>query len=63
LLAANPFGRAKSGFPAMKERTESVRLAKSEHLKLRYGLYLHKGDAGAGNVAEAFQLFVRAREG
>ena len=37
LMAANPFGRAKSGFPAMKGKTDLVKLAKGEHLKLRYG--------------------------
>src|SRR5207244_1329753 len=36
LMAANPFGREKSGFPAMKGNTDLVRIAKGEHLKLRY---------------------------
>ncbi len=56
LMAANPFGRAGS-FPAQKGKTELVRLAKGEHLKLRYGLYAHAGDATAGRVAEAYQAF------
>jgi hypothetical protein len=59
LMAANPFGRAKSGFPAMKERTDLVKLAKGQHLKLRYGLLLHSGDANAGKVAECYELFVK----
>jgi hypothetical protein len=56
LMAANPFGRAGS-FPAQKGKTELVKLAKGEHLKLRYGIYAHAGDATAGQVAEAFKQF------
>ncbi len=59
LMAANPFGRARSGFPAMKGRTDLVRLGKGEHLKLRYGLLLHTGDARDGKVAELYQHFVK----
>jgi hypothetical protein len=61
LMAANPFGRAMSGFPAMKGRTDLVRLAKGEHLKLRYGLLLHAGDAKEGGVAEHYQQFVKRK--
>jgi len=57
LLAANPFGRAKSGFPAMKGKTDLVKLAKGETLKLRFGVYAHNGDATAGKVAEAYAEF------
>ena len=57
LMAANPFGRAKSGFPGVKEKKELVTIAKGEHLKLRYGIYTHAGDAKAGKVAEAFGTF------
>lgn len=59
LMAANPFGRAKSGFPAMKDKTDLVKLAKGQHLKLRYGLLLHPGDAKDGKVEEYFQKFVK----
>jgi hypothetical protein len=62
LMAANPFGREKSGFPAMKGRTDLVKLAKGEHLKLRYGLLLHSGDAKDGKVAEYFQRFSKLKE-
>ena len=58
LMAANPFGRARSGFPAMKGRTDLVKLDKGEHLKLRYGLLIHPGDAREGKVAEYFARFV-----
>ncbi len=61
LMAANPFGRDKSGFPAMKAKKELVKLAKGEHLKLRYGILLHAGDAKEGKVAETYQKFVRPK--
>jgi hypothetical protein len=59
LMAANPFGRGKSGYVGLKGRTDLVKLAKGEHLKLRYGLYLHEGDVKAGKVAEAYKRFVK----
>jgi hypothetical protein len=61
LTAANPFGRARSGFPAMKGRTDLVRLDKGEHLRLRYGLLVHPGDAKEGKVAEFFERFVKLK--
>jgi hypothetical protein len=54
LMAANPFGRGDSAFPAVKGRTDVVKLAKGERLKLKYGVYAHTGDATTGKVAEAF---------
>jgi hypothetical protein len=57
LMAANPFGRKKSGFPEMQGRDDLVRLAKGDHLKLRYGIYLHPGDAQRGQVADAYKRF------
>jgi hypothetical protein len=59
LMAANPFGRNASGFPAMKGKTDLVKLGKGETLKLRYGLFLHTGDAKTGKVAEAYQAFTK----
>jgi hypothetical protein len=61
LTAANPFGREKSGFPAMKGKSDLVKLAKGEHLKLRYGLLLHAGDVQEGKVAENFEKFVKLK--
>ena len=61
LLAANPFGRAGSGFPAAKGKTDLVKLAKGDHLKLRYGIYTHAGDAAAGKVAEAYAAFAKMK--
>ncbi len=62
LMAANPFGRDKSAkFPAMKGNNELVRLKKGEHLQLRYGMLLHTGDAVRGEVAAAYDRFVKLR--
>lgn len=61
LMAANPFARGRSGFPAMKGRTDTHKLPKGEHLKLRYGIYLHMGDAKEGKVAEAFEQFKKVK--
>ena len=62
LLAANPFGRAKSGFPAMKGNKELVKLAKGDHLKLRYGIFLHLGDVKEGKAAEYYDRFVALKK-
>jgi Methane oxygenase PmoA len=63
LMTANPFGREKSAkFPAMKGNNTPVRLAKGEHLHLRYGVLVHTGDAVEGQVAQHFQDFVKMRE-
>lgn len=61
LMAANPFGREKSGFPAMAGKKDLVKMAKGDHLKLRYGIYLHSGDVKAGKVAEAFEQFKKLK--
>ena len=61
LMAANPFGRGRSGFPAMKGRTDLVKLAKGEHLKLRFGVLIHPGDAKDGKVAAYFEQFVKLK--
>lgn len=57
LMAANPFGRKKSGFPAMKNETEPLKLPQGQKLRLRYGIYLHQGDVRTGKVKEAYQAF------
>ena len=56
LMAVNPFGRAGS-FPSQRGKTDLVKLAKGEPLKLRYGILLHAGDTKEGKVAEAFEGF------
>jgi hypothetical protein len=62
LMGANPFGRNKSGFPAVKGNKDLVHLAKGEHLHLRYGVYVHTGDATEAGVARVWQAFVKMRE-
>jgi hypothetical protein len=59
LMAANPFGRSHAGFPARKGDSELVRIPKGGALKLRYGIYLHDGDASVGKTAQAFEDFAR----
>ncbi len=61
LMAANPFGRARSGFPDLRGQTRLVHLARGEHLKLRYGLLLHTGNAQQAGVASYYDRFVRLR--
>jgi Methane oxygenase PmoA len=61
LMAANPFGREKSGFPAMKGRTDLVKVAKGDHLKFRFGILTHPGDAKEGKVAEYYDRFVKLK--
>ena len=62
LLAANPFGRDKAGFPAMKGKTDLVKMAKGDHLKFRYGILLHDGDVKDGKVADCYERFVKLKE-
>jgi hypothetical protein len=58
LLAANPFGRDKHAkFPARKGNDTLVKLEKGGTLALRYGVFLHQGDAKEGKVADAFAKF------
>ncbi len=57
LMAANPFGRAHSGFPSQKGKTDLVRIEKGKSLTYAFGLYAHGGDATAGKVAEAYEAF------
>src|SRR5439155_24478457 len=62
LLAGNPFGRAKSGFYDVKDNNQRVRLAKGEHLRLRYGVLVHNGDTAEAQVAQYFERFVKLRD-
>ena len=62
LMAANPFGREKSGFPSMKGRKDLVTMAKGSHLEYRFGILLHDGDASVGRVGAHFDRFVNLRE-
>lgn len=62
LMAANPFGRIRAAFPATKGNTALVKLAKGQHLQLRYGILAHEGDAEMGQVAKHYQKFVDLRK-
>jgi hypothetical protein len=55
LMAANPFGR--TAFPGGEG--DLVKLAKGEHLKLRYGILVHSGDAKEAKVAERYAAFAK----
>ena len=57
LMAANPFGRSVAGFPDQKGKTDLVKLAKGEHLKLRYAIFAHTGDTESGKVAEHYKAY------
>jgi hypothetical protein len=59
LMAANPFGRSKSGFPSQKGKENLARIDKGGSLKLKYALYIHNGDAKAGKVAEVYEAFAK----
>jgi hypothetical protein len=62
LLAANPFGRDRSGFPDVKGKADLVKLKKGDRLTLRYAIFTHPGDEKEGKVAEAFKAFVALRK-
>ncbi|WP_162656741.1 DUF6807 domain-containing protein [Tuwongella immobilis] len=57
LMAANPFGREKSGFPGQKGKKDLVKLAKGQSLTVRYGIYAHDGDTNAAKVNEVYTQF------
>jgi hypothetical protein len=59
LMAANPFARARSGFPGQKDNKAPFKMARGQHLKLRYGILIHPGDAEQGRVGEYYLRFVK----
>lgn len=59
LMAANPFGRQRSGFPDMKGKTDLLKLNKGDHLSLRYAILVHPGDAQEGKVAQHYAEFCK----
>ena len=61
LMSANPFGRSHSLFPAVLGKNDLIKIPKGEHLKLRYGIYVHSGDVKEGKVAQEFERFVKMK--
>ena len=45
----------------MKDRTDLVKMAKGEHLKMRFGILLHPGDVKEGKVARYYDYFVKLK--
>jgi hypothetical protein len=62
LMAANPFGREKSAFPDVKGKKDRVHLAKGDHLRLRYGVLVHDGDAAEAGVMRIWREFAKLRD-
>ncbi len=63
LMAANPFGRDKSGFPDRKGKTDLVKIAKGEKLTLRYALVVLDGewDTAQKTIAEAYKTWASTK--
>ncbi|MFO0935093.1 MAG: PmoA family protein [Gemmataceae bacterium] len=59
LLAANPFGRKASGFPAAKDRTDLFKIEKDKNATFRFAIFAHDGDVKSGQVAEAYEAYAR----
>lgn len=57
LVGANPFGRAHSGFPSQKDKTDLLKIEKGGVMKLKYAVYAHDGDIKSGKVDLAFDAF------
>lgn len=59
LFSISPFGE--KAYTKGSEEAKPVHLKSGETLKLRYGIYFHKGDTNEGEVEKAYQQFL-ARE-
>ncbi len=59
LFSINPFGEAAyTGGSDDSQPAKPVALKPGETLSLRYGLYIHEGDAQTGQVAKAYEQFL-----
>ncbi|MCX7388457.1 MAG: PmoA family protein [Planctomycetales bacterium] len=58
LFSISPFGN--HAYTNGVEEAAPVHLAKNESLRLRYGMYFHDGDPKEGNVAAAWDQFVKS---
>lgn len=60
LFSISPFGE--SAYTNGANAAAPVHLKKGESLRLRYALYVHDGDTQAGNVAAAWDQFLKTTE-
>lgn len=58
LFSVSPFGE--KAYTGGASDADPVVLQKGESLRLRYGLYIHRGDSLEGKVAEAYKQFLSA---
>ena len=58
LFSISPFGEG--AYQNDKSKAQPVELEAGKQLRLRYGLYVHAGDATAGKVADAYEQFLNA---
>jgi hypothetical protein len=58
LFSVSPFGE--KAYTGGTSDAEPVVVQKGESVRLRYGLYIHKGDTVEGRVAEAYKQFLAA---
>ncbi|MBX3437745.1 MAG: PmoA family protein [Planctomycetaceae bacterium] len=56
LFSISPFGE--SSYTNGAQAEQPVTLKAGDSLSLRYGLYVHRGDAAEGHVAEAYEQFL-----
>ncbi len=63
LMAANPFGRDKSGFPDRKGKADLVKIPKGEKLTLRYALVVLDGewDSAQKTITEAYATWSKTK--
>lgn len=58
LFSVSPFGEG--AYQNDKAKSQPVTLESGKSMQLRFGLYVHAGDAAAGKVAEANDLFLNS---
>lgn len=58
LFSVSPFGEG--AYQNDKEKAQPVKLEAGKSLRLRYGLYIHVGDATDGKVSTAYEQFLKA---
>ena len=61
LFTLSPFGE--SAYTGGKSEPAPVEVLPGKTLRLRYGIYIHSGDAEEGEVAKVYQQFLKATKG